>query len=103
MAEHAVNGHDKSKGGGKWANIEFRRAYNKRWRAKQKKLKKKAAKGAKVTPRKVKKKHDQYDDAVIYLRKAVSHINKRVNAGGEETWGDLMAKIALKTLQGETE
>lgn len=103
----AANGHDKKpstnkkdKGGGKWADPEFRRAYNRKWWAERGKGKKRKEKKAASKPQSdVEKLEDRTADAIIYLRKAERWLKSHPDH--EETVADLMTKLALKALQGE--
>lgn len=105
MAEQLTNGHDKkvnkrNGGKGKWADPEYRKSYQAKWR-KRKKLE---AKGVTKRPyRKAAKKDGRYDDAIVYLRMAVNSVNSRIASGelADDDMAHLLTKLALKTLRGE--
>lgn len=90
----------KPKRTGKWADKEFVRKYQRQWRLKNlarlkaKDRQKTLRKSAKVKVQSID--GGQVEDAIIYLRQAVAKMEN-----GRESWSDLLAKLALKTLEGK--
>lgn len=100
MAEAQPNGHDK-----KSATAPFKKGYKRSAEsiAKQKATIAERKKARAKLPRKARKKHDQNDDAIVYLRLGEKSINARLASGelAKEDMAHLLLKLALKTLQGE--
>lgn len=105
MADPQTNGHTAPKRvkGGKWADPAYRKAYQTKWRAKQKKLLKAAGEDSltKMKAKAVPRQRDGVGESEIHLREAVKEMNQRLADGRikrEEMWM-LRVKMALKLLE----